>query len=93
VPTADDDPRIRIHDQPEGNLELELWNDISAPVAGGFDQASTLQRIELEYGLTDHWDLALYHVFGQDRAPPFGSTPGAWRRGIACSSRTSCRST
>ncbi len=52
--------------QPQGNLELELWNDVSAPVAGGFDQASTLQRIELEYGLTDHWDLALYHVFGQD---------------------------
>src|SRR5438067_10863124 len=56
--------------QPQGNLELELWNDVSAPVAGGFDQASTLQRIEREYGLTDHWDLALYHVFGQDPGAP-----------------------
>jgi hypothetical protein len=29
-------------------------------------------RVELEYGLTDHWDLALYHVFeqgGPDHAP------------------------
>ena len=63
--------------QPQGNLELELWNDVSAPVAGGFDQASTLQRIELEYGLTDHWDLALYHVFGQ--APGASLRFDSWR--------------
>jgi len=56
--------------QPEGNLELEIWNDVSAPTSG-FDQASTQQRIELEYGLTDHWDLALYHVFGQDPGGPY----------------------
>src|SRR5438105_3928499 len=49
--------------QPKGNLEFELWNDIEAPKVGGFDAAAVTHRIELEYGLTDHWDLALYHVF------------------------------
>ncbi len=57
--------------QPEGNLELELWNDVDAPKEGGFDAASTTHRVELEYGLTDHWDVALYHVFEQTRAEGF----------------------
>jgi hypothetical protein len=56
--------------QPEGNLELEIWNDIEAPKDGGFDQASTVHRIELEYGITDHWDVALYHVFAQKTGVP-----------------------
>src|SRR2546423_9187568 len=51
--------------QPQGNLELEVWNEVEAPKDGGFDQAVTVHRVELEYGLTDHWDLALYHVFEQ----------------------------
>jgi hypothetical protein len=63
--------------QPKGNLELEIWNDIEAPVAGGFDQATTVNRIELEYGLTDHWDLALYHVFEQ--APGEAFRFDSWR--------------
>jgi hypothetical protein len=57
--------------QPEGNLELELWNDVDAPKDGGFDAASSTHRVELEYGLTDHWDVALYHVFEQTRAEGF----------------------
>jgi len=62
--------------QPAGNLEFELWNDISAP-ASGFDAASILHRLELEYGLTDHWDLALYHVFEQ--APGSAFHFDSWR--------------
>jgi hypothetical protein len=57
--------------QPKGNLELEVWNDIEAPKTGGFDAASTLHRVELEYGVTDHWDLALYHVFAQESGSSF----------------------
>ena len=57
--------------QPEGNLELELWNDVDAPKEGGFDAATSTHRVELEYGLTDHWDVALYHVFEQTRAEGF----------------------
>jgi hypothetical protein len=56
--------------QPKGNLELELWNDVAAPAAG-FDAATITTRLELEYGLTDHWDVALYHVFEQGPADPF----------------------
>ena len=56
--------------QPEGNLEVEVWNDVDAPPAGGFDQAVQTTRFELEYGLTDHWDVALYHVLEQDPAAP-----------------------
>src|SRR5689334_2182094 len=57
--------------QPKGNLELEIWNEVEAPKQGGFDAAATVHRIELEYGLTDHWDVALYHVFAQAPAEAF----------------------
>jgi hypothetical protein len=63
--------------QPEGNLEFELWNDVEAPKDGGFDAAATTQRVELEYGLTDHWDMALYHVFAQQ--PGAGFHFDSWR--------------
>ena len=56
--------------QPQGNLEVEIWNDVDAPSAGGFDQAVVTPRVELEYGLTDHWDMALYHVFEQAPGEP-----------------------
>src|SRR5262252_9664123 len=57
--------------QPQGNLEFELWNDVDAPKTGGFDQAVLTHRLELEYGLTDHWDMALYHVFESAPGEPF----------------------
>lgn len=63
--------------QPAGNLEFELWNDVLAPRAGGFKDAVLQHRLELEYGLTDHWDLALYHVFTQD--PAGGFRFDSWR--------------
>jgi hypothetical protein len=48
--------------QPRGNLEFELWNTIEAP-RSSFSDSVLVQRLELEYGITDHWDVALYHVF------------------------------
>jgi hypothetical protein len=57
--------------QPQGNLEVEIWNDVDSPRTGGFDRAVLTNRIELEYGLTDHWDAALYHVFEQAPGQPF----------------------
>ncbi len=62
--------------QPKGNLEFELWNDIEAPKSG-FDDATLTHRIELEYGITDHWDLALYHVFAS--APGESFHFDSWR--------------
>jgi hypothetical protein len=53
--------------QPQGNLEFELWNDVEAPKGTGtsFSDSVITHRIELEYGITDRWDSALYHVFQQ----------------------------
>ena len=52
--------------QPEGNLEVELWNDIDAPKTGkGFADSVITHKLVLEYGITDRWDAALYHVFQQ----------------------------
>ena len=65
--------------QPQGNLELEIWNEIEAPKVGGFDQASTVHRLELEYGITDHWDLALYHVFTQEPGASPSFRFDSWR--------------
>ena len=48
--------------QPAGNLELEIWNDLTIP-KDSFAGTVAQPRIELEVGLTDHWDIALYHVF------------------------------
>jgi len=55
--------------QPKGNLELELWNDVEAP-RSAFSDSTIVTRVELEYGLTDRWDLALYHVFAQGGPQP-----------------------
>lgn len=55
--------------QPQGNLEFELWNDVVRD--GAWDAAATVHRFELEYGITDHWDAALYHVFAQSPGAPF----------------------
>jgi hypothetical protein len=63
--------------QPQGNLELEVWNDVDAPSEGGFAVAPITTRVELEYGLTDHWDVALYHVFEQ--VPGEGFHFDSWR--------------
>ena len=48
--------------QPKGNLEFEPWNTIEAP-RSSFADSVLVQRAELEYGITDRLDLALYHVF------------------------------
>src|SRR5690349_978884 len=59
--------------QPQGNLEFELWNDVAAP-RSSFQDSTITNWLELEYGLTDRWDVALYHVFasgGPQPAEPF----------------------
>lgn len=49
----------------EGGLDLELWNTQSRSTFDG--GAPALEwKAEVEYGLTDHWDVALYQTFGQD---------------------------
>ena len=48
--------------QPAGNLELEIWNDVEFSKKSAAAAVAN-PRVELEVGLTDHWDVALYHVF------------------------------
>ena len=67
--------------QPKGNLELELWNDVDAPRTAFTDSVITT-RVELEYGITDRWDAALYHVFAQGGPQADGPHPfkfDSWR--------------
>lgn len=49
--------------QPQGNLEVELWTEVESPRGGPFADSLITHRVELEYGLTDRWDVSLYHVF------------------------------
>jgi hypothetical protein len=55
---------------PKGALDVEVWSTFQrAPRAGGVDLAS--YQLELETGLTDHWDIALYNIVTKQRGEPF----------------------
>jgi hypothetical protein len=49
---------------PQGGLDLEIWNTQTRPDLGQDPTAFELQ-LETEYGITDHWDIALYQNFSQ----------------------------
>lgn len=53
-----------------GDVELEVWNTQSR--AGFGDDSGTSffdLQLEIEYGITDHWDIALYQVIAQTDGP------------------------
>ncbi|MHB1845540.1 MAG: hypothetical protein ACYCWW_11985 [Deltaproteobacteria bacterium] len=57
--------------QPEGGKEVEIWNglevgDLSHPGATNLID----ELAEIEYGLTDHWDLSLYWELQQAPGGP-----------------------
>ncbi len=45
-----------------GGLDVELWSTLQQPPSRGGVQ-SWVHQLELETGLTDSWDVALYNVF------------------------------
>lgn len=47
---------------PKGALDVELWSGFHQPKAGQGPQY-WVHQLELETGLTDHWDIALYNIF------------------------------
>ena len=53
---------------PRGELELENYLDYRAPDWGDKSTSRWTHQIELEYGITDQWDVALYQVFSQNNA-------------------------
>src|SRR5689334_16652529 len=49
---------------PKGELDLESWSTVApaGEVPGGPSSRGFRQMLELEYGITDHWDVALYNM-------------------------------
>lgn len=62
--------------QPEGGLEVEVWSGFetgSDPMGylHNFAQHTLLEeQAEVEYGITNHWDVSLYTVFEQNPPTP-----------------------
>ena len=61
------------HTTRKGEFEVELWNDFNMKEADNDNSYSSKHQVELEYGLTNHLQLAYYEVFKWDR-------PKDWRR-------------
>jgi hypothetical protein len=56
---------------PKGATELELWNTQSRSEFGNRGASGFDLQLELEHGITDRWDIALYQVLAQvDAADP-----------------------
>jgi hypothetical protein len=49
---------------PQGGLDVESWSTFApkGEVSGGAASRGVRQMIELEYGITDRWDIALYNM-------------------------------
>jgi hypothetical protein len=49
---------------PKGELDVELWTTYNTlgEVDGGAASRGVRQMVELEYGITDRWDAALYNM-------------------------------
>ena len=51
-----------------GEVEVELYNDMNFSEADNDDSYNSKHQLELEYGLTDHFQLGYYEVYTWDRA-------------------------
>lgn len=49
---------------PKGEIDVESWSTFApdGEVSGGPSSRGVRQMIELEYGITDRWDIALYNM-------------------------------
>ena len=56
-----------------GEFEVELYNDMNFSEADNDDSYNSKHQLELEYGLTDHFQLAYYEVYAWNR-------PNDWER-------------
>jgi hypothetical protein len=50
---------------PEGQTELELWHTQSRDTWKSNTAESFEEKLEIEHGITDHWDASMYTVFAQ----------------------------
>jgi hypothetical protein len=52
--------------QPQGGKEIEIWTSLETGDLSNFAATTLIQQnIELEYGITDHWDVSFYSIFQQ----------------------------
>lgn len=58
---------------PAGQTEVELWHTQSRDTWDSSSPQRFQQQVEIEHGITDHWDAAMYTAFSQVAA----STPEA----------------
>ena len=49
----------------KGNAEFEYWNTATTPDIQKRNASDWQQKVELEYGITDHLNVSLYQVFEQ----------------------------
>jgi len=52
----------------QGEFEIELWSDFNLAEADNDDTYNFRHQVELEYGLTDHLQVAYYEVYTWDRS-------------------------
>ena len=55
------------HTAKRGEVEVEFHNDMNFPEADSDSSYSSKHQVELEYGVTDHLQLAYYEVYTWDR--------------------------
>jgi len=53
------------HTMPKGMAELEHYLTLKLPDFNEKDIHSWEQRLEVEYGITDRWDISIYQIFEQ----------------------------
>jgi len=51
----------------QGEFEVEFYHDVNLPEADNDDTYSSKHQVEVEYGLTDHVQLAYYEVYTWNR--------------------------
>ncbi len=51
----------------KGEFEISFWNDFNIPHTNNDDANNSKHQIELEYGVSDHLQLAYYEVYAWDR--------------------------
>ncbi|MFO0751815.1 MAG: hypothetical protein U0411_00635 [Thermodesulfovibrionales bacterium] len=51
---------------PKGGVEVEYWLTMKTKDTHQEGDTDYQHQIELEYGITDKWDIALYQKFGQE---------------------------
>ncbi len=55
---------------PRGALDLELYSTFYDPAGASARGRGWRHQVELEYGITDRWDVSLYNVFRRPYGEP-----------------------